>query len=169
MDYHRIPGMCPWPFPARGTLGSLCVPTQTLPLNPFAPKSDQCQISPAASPEILHQRVWRTGLFMANSNERRLYYQYPLRHLYIYLWKVWENVPFLNSLVVKGLKSWLYGPSTSHAGFVWLFAGACFRAKRRSVLDSHVFLTATTRERQLSCDNSELNGDEHVLFSLVSN
>ena len=26
--------------------------------NPFIPKSDQCQISPAASPEILHHTVW---------------------------------------------------------------------------------------------------------------
>ena len=30
------------------------------------PKSDQCQISPAVSPEILHHTVWRTWLFMAS-------------------------------------------------------------------------------------------------------
>ena len=35
------------------------------PLKPFTPKSDQCQISPAASPEILHHTVWRTWLFIA--------------------------------------------------------------------------------------------------------
>ena len=32
-------------------------------MNPFTPKSDQCQISPAASPEILHHTVRRTWLF----------------------------------------------------------------------------------------------------------
>ena len=33
--------------------------------NPFTPKSDQFQISPAASPEIyLHHTVWRTWLFI---------------------------------------------------------------------------------------------------------
>ena len=35
--------------------------------NPFTPKSDQCQNSPAASPEILHRTVWRTRLFIAYS------------------------------------------------------------------------------------------------------
>ena len=34
-------------------------------LNPFTPKTDQFQISPAASPEILHHTVWRTSLFIA--------------------------------------------------------------------------------------------------------
>ena len=29
-------------------------------INPFTPKSDQCQISPAPSPEIFHHTVWRT-------------------------------------------------------------------------------------------------------------
>ena len=36
-------------------------------LNPFTPKSDQVQISPAVSPEILHYTVWRTcGFFVAH-------------------------------------------------------------------------------------------------------
>ena len=39
-------------------------------LNPLTPKSDQLQISPAASPEILHHIVWRTWLFIAYSDER---------------------------------------------------------------------------------------------------
>ena len=39
-------------------------------INPFTPKSDQYQISPAASPEILHHTVWITWLFIAYSNER---------------------------------------------------------------------------------------------------
>ena len=42
-------------------------------LNPFTPKSDQFQISPAASPEILHYTVWRTWLFIACSDESWLY------------------------------------------------------------------------------------------------
>ena len=41
-------------------------------INPFTPKSDQCQISPAASLEILHHTVWRTWLFVAYSDERWL-------------------------------------------------------------------------------------------------
>ena len=36
-----------------------------LDVNPFAPKSDQFQISPAASPEILPHTVWRTWPFIA--------------------------------------------------------------------------------------------------------
>ena len=40
--------------------------------NPFTPESDQCQISPAASPEILHHTVRRTWLFIAYSDERWL-------------------------------------------------------------------------------------------------
>ena len=41
--------------------------------NPFIPKSDQFQISAAASPEILQHTVWRTWLFIAYSDERWLY------------------------------------------------------------------------------------------------
>ena len=37
---------------------------------PLTPKSDQYQISPVASPEILHHTVWRTWLFIACSDER---------------------------------------------------------------------------------------------------
>ena len=36
----------------------------------FATESDQCQISPAASPAILHHTVRRTWLFIAYSDER---------------------------------------------------------------------------------------------------
>ena len=39
---------------------------------PFTPKNDQIQISPAVSPGILHHTVWRTWLFMANSDENLL-------------------------------------------------------------------------------------------------
>ena len=51
--------------------------------NSFTPKSDQCQISPAASPEILHHTVRRTWLFIAHSDERWLYNRLSLHHLYI--------------------------------------------------------------------------------------
>ena len=37
--------------------------------NPFTAKSDQFQISPAASPEILHHTVWRTWLFIAYTDD----------------------------------------------------------------------------------------------------
>ena len=60
--------------------------------NPFTPKSDQCQISPAASPEILHHTVWRTWLFIAYYVDKWLYYQFSLHHSYISLLKGWENV-----------------------------------------------------------------------------
>ena len=54
-------------------------------INHFTPKSDQVQISPVASPVILHHTVWRTWLFIAYSDARWLYYQLSLPHLYISL------------------------------------------------------------------------------------
>ena len=60
-------------------------------ISPFTPKSDQFQISPAASPEILHHTVWRTWLSIAYSDERWLIYcQYSLQpHLYCtLLWRL---------------------------------------------------------------------------------
>ena len=74
-----------------------------LSVSTFSPKSDQFQISPAASPEILHHTVWRTWLFMAYSDERWLYYQFSLPHSYISLEKVGRM--YLLSLRVKGLWS----------------------------------------------------------------
>ena len=53
--------------------------------NPFTPKSDQHQTSPAASPEILHHTVRRTWLFIGYSDERWLHYQFSLPHPYISL------------------------------------------------------------------------------------
>ena len=52
--------------------------------NPFTPKRDQLQISPAASPEILHQTVRRTWLFKANSDENCLCYQFSLPHTFLF-------------------------------------------------------------------------------------
>ena len=51
-------------------------------------------LSPAASPEISHHTAWRTWLFIAYSDERWLYYQFSLSHLYIFSLKGWENVLF---------------------------------------------------------------------------
>ena len=48
--------------------------------NPFTPKWDQFQISPAASPEILHDTVWTTWVSIAYSDERWLYYRFSLPH-----------------------------------------------------------------------------------------
>ena len=70
-------------------------------LNPFTPKSDQLQISPAASPERLHNTVWRTWLFTAYSDERRLHHQLTTFPVH-FSWKGWENVRF-DLMGVKGL------------------------------------------------------------------
>ena len=50
--------------------------------NPFT-LSDRSQISLAASPVILYHTVWRTWLFIAYSDERRLYNQFSLIHSYL--------------------------------------------------------------------------------------
>ena len=69
-------------------------------VDPFTSKSDQLQISPGASPALLHHTVWRTWLFIANSDERWLYYQFSLPDLYISLQKV-GKMYFLNSGVKR--------------------------------------------------------------------
>ena len=66
--------------------------------NPLTPHSDQFQISPAASPEILHHPVWRSWLFIAYSHERWLYCHFSVPHLYVSLGRRY----LLNS-GVKGL------------------------------------------------------------------
>ena len=62
--------------------------------NPFTPKSDQFQISPAASPEISHHTVWRTWLFITYWDERWSLYQFSLHHLHIFSFRGWENALF---------------------------------------------------------------------------
>ena len=47
--------------------------------------SDQFQISPAASPEILHNTLWRIWLFIAYTGEKWSYYQFSPDLLYISL------------------------------------------------------------------------------------
>ena len=70
--------------------------------NPFTSRSDQCQISPASSPKIVHHTVRRTGLFIADSDERWLYYQLSLPHTFSLL--EFGRMYFL-SLGVKGLNA----------------------------------------------------------------
>ena len=66
-------------------------------INPFTPKSDQYQIFPAVSPEILHHIVWRTWLFIAiteltnNYTTNSQYITISISQ-YISLLKGWENV-----------------------------------------------------------------------------
>ena len=62
--------------------------------NPFTIKSDQVQISPAASPVILHHTVWRTWFSIAYSDEKWLYYQILIASLIHFSVDGWENVVF---------------------------------------------------------------------------
>ena len=59
-------------FPTATQLGNQALHFQAriCSFNPFTPESDQCQISPAASPETLHHTLRRTWLFIAYSDER---------------------------------------------------------------------------------------------------
>ena len=63
--------------------------------NPFTPKSDQFQISPAASPEILHYTGWRTWLSITILLRWKMIILPILTtSLYILSWEGWENVLF---------------------------------------------------------------------------
>ena len=77
----RANGRMPWKRQSVGVL------------NPFTPKSDQCPISPAASPETSHAEV-------KNSDEIWLCHQFLLPHLYISLSLV--GIMYLLNLGVKG-------------------------------------------------------------------
>ena len=62
-------------FTARGHGNTVRVRFKTVAgesasINPFTPKSDQYQISPAPSVEILHHTVWRSWLVIAYSDEK---------------------------------------------------------------------------------------------------
>ena len=85
-------------------------------INPFTPKSDQSNSSPAASPAILHNTVWRIWLFIACSDERWLYYQFSLSHAYICLWEGRENALFeLGSERVKQVSQMTTGQRNNPA------------------------------------------------------
>ena len=74
-------------------------------LYPFTPKSDQYQVSPGASSEILHSTVWITWLFIAYSDERWLYLLILTTSLVHFSLKGWENVLFeLGSEKVKNVR-----------------------------------------------------------------
>ena len=60
----------------------------------FTPKSDQVQISPVASPVILHHTVWRTWLFIAYSDWKMILVPVLTTSLIHFSWKGWENVLF---------------------------------------------------------------------------
>ena len=68
-----------------------CTPTGQVYFNPFTPKSDQCQILHAASPEILHNMK---NLAFHHSLRWKMisniYYQFSLPHLYISLERLGE-------------------------------------------------------------------------------
>ena len=93
-----------------------CHQTHIQYINPFTPESDQCQISPAASPEILHHTVRRTWLFIAYSGEKWLYYKFSLHHSYNRFLKGWENTLFelwrLTNWVVQHYVYILYAART---------------------------------------------------------
>ena len=75
-------------------------------INPLTPKSDQYQISPGDSAGILHHTVGRTWLFIAYSDEKRLYYQILIASFVDFSIKGWENVLFeLGSERVKSSPS----------------------------------------------------------------
>ena len=61
-------------------------------VNPITPTSDQCQMSPAALPELLHHTVWRSWLSVAYYRKMKYDYTTKSRHL------PWENVLFELSL-----------------------------------------------------------------------
>ena len=63
-------------------------------INTFIPKSDQVQISPVASPVILHHTVWRTWLFIAYSDWKMILVPVLTTSLIHFSWKGWENVLF---------------------------------------------------------------------------
>ena len=71
------------------------------------PKSDQVQISPVASPVILHHTVWRTWLFIAYSDWKMILVPVLTTSLIHFSWKGWENVLFeLGSERVKKVVNW---------------------------------------------------------------
>ena len=72
-------------------------------LNPFTLKSDQCQISPAASPGILQHTVWRTWLFIASTKltDDNITNSHYITYTFVFK-RLGEWLYFLN-LGVKGL------------------------------------------------------------------
>ena len=86
--------------------------------NPFIAKSDQFQISPAASPEILHHTVWRTWLCIAYSRWKIIILPILTTSLILFSLKSWENVVYtstnLDSCFGDGYCLLLHGLMNSH-------------------------------------------------------
>ena len=80
--------------------------------NPFTPESDQCQISPAASGEIVHYTVWRTWLFTAYS----AYTTNSCYFTYMFSLECWENVLVELSSERDTLHDFLYSIQTPDIG-----------------------------------------------------
>ena len=86
-------------------------------LNPFTPKNDQFQISPPASPVILHHIVWRTWFFIAYSNWRMNIVTILSTSIIHFGLKGWENVLF--ELGIERVKS---------ANFTWSLTERCLNS-----------------------------------------
>ena len=102
--------------------------------NPFIPNNDKFQISPAASPEILHHTVRRTWLFIACSDERRIIQPITTTSLTHFSLKVWENV----SLSRKAHARWIH----------WSPDSQCCRVSQRIAPASKSSHSQITRVRQ---------------------
>ena len=113
-------------------------------VNPFTPKSDQFQISPAASPEILQHTVWRTWRFIAYPDGKWLYYKILTASLINFSIKV-GRMHYLN-LGVKGLS---------------LLQASCHLAPHLKQA-SHEFYTALfVRATYANCHHQQFNSTTH--------
>ena len=98
-------------------------------INPLTPKSAQLQISPAASPAILHHTVWRTWFFTPYSGGKWFRYQILTTSLIHLSLTGWENALFeLGSERVKN-RTPCY-TAGSHKGVTSMLSGIplCFRS-----------------------------------------
>ena len=107
-------------------------------LNPFTPKSDQVRISPVASPVILHHTVWRTWLFIAYSDWKRILVPVLTISLIQFSWNGWENVLF--ELGIERVKHSLYCSWAQQGKQVII--GLRFPTNLNSDFDWHVFCSS---------------------------
>ena len=92
----------------------------------LTPKSDQCQISPAASPEILHHTVWRTWSFMAHSQEWSMS-NFPCsltRTLHHTVWRTWSFMAHSQECSISNFLCSLTRTITSHSMENLVFHGS---------------------------------------------
>ena len=131
---------------------------------------------PQQPPEILHHTVWRTWLFIVYSNERWLYHQFSILHLFISLQKVGRMYFFeLGSERVKQAKDkreegnwngkWKPLPSMSslpNSSGDEAFAPRWRRRKARPDTGEE-----TTRKDQLRAGNCKMPGPRSATNSTV--